>query len=60
MRNKYPGVCFKCGKNVVVGAGHFEAPTSRRKQWRVQCAEHSRKIDPKQLSVPKELRNKKF
>lgn len=24
MRNKYPGICYYCGKEVAKGAGHFE------------------------------------
>ena len=38
MRNKYPGMCYRCGKLVAAGSGHFEkihGPT----KWRVQHAE---------------------
>lgn len=24
MRNKYPGICYRCGEPVAVGEGHFE------------------------------------
>lgn len=24
MRNKYPGICYKCGQTVLAGDGHFE------------------------------------
>lgn len=24
MRNKYPGTCYRCGKPVAAGEGHFE------------------------------------
>lgn len=24
MRNRYPGLCYVCGKNVAPGYGHFE------------------------------------
>jgi hypothetical protein len=37
MRNKYPGVCYRCGTRVEVGAGHFERVP--RKGWRTQHAE---------------------
>lgn len=37
MRNRYPGICYRCGKNVEVGAGHFEKVPY--KGWRVQHAE---------------------
>jgi hypothetical protein len=48
MRNKYPGICYRCGKRVEAGEGHFEGygtRCSRRKfrqkitRWRVQHAE---------------------
>lgn len=30
MRNKFPGTCYRCGKQVPAGEGHFErAPASR-------------------------------
>jgi hypothetical protein len=37
MRNKYPGTCYRCGKRVEVGEGHFERIPG--KGWRVQHAE---------------------
>ena len=33
-RNRYPGHCYKCGKWVDVGYGHFERCY---KGWRIQC-----------------------
>lgn len=36
MRNKYPGPCYRCGKTVAKGAGHFERHAGG---WRVQHAE---------------------
>lgn len=48
MRNKYPGICYRCGKRVEPGEGHFEGYGKRfpgRKfrqnisRWRVQHAE---------------------
>jgi hypothetical protein len=43
MRNKYPGVCYRCGKQVEKGEGHFER---HKGGWRVQhadCAIKARK-----------------
>ena len=34
MRNRYTGVCYKCGCNVPPGYGFFERHKGR---WRVQC-----------------------
>lgn len=36
MRNKYPGVCYRCGKVVEKGAGHFDRYCGR---WRTQHAD---------------------
>ena len=36
MRNKYPGICYRCGKHVEKGDGHFE---KTKDGWRVQHAE---------------------
>lgn len=43
MRNKFKGQCYKCGKTVDVGKGHFERHGSK---WRVQCAEHAKSLSP--------------
>lgn len=32
MRNRYPGPCYRCGKTVEAGQGHFER---HGKAWRV-------------------------
>lgn len=43
MRNKFPGVCYRCGKVVEKGAGHFERYNHA---WRLQhadCAIKARK-----------------
>ena len=32
MRNKHPGICYKCGKFVAKNEGHFER---HNKGWRV-------------------------
>ena len=34
MRNKYAGICYKCGCNVPPGYGFFER---YKGGWRVQC-----------------------
>lgn len=50
MRNKYEGICYKCGKTVEVGRGHFErikygtAKWKAGQRWRVQHVEHARKL----------------
>jgi hypothetical protein len=36
MRNKYPGICYRCGKRVEKGEGHFER---HQGSWRTQHAE---------------------
>lgn len=33
-RNKYPGMCYRCGDWVPVGYGHFERHGSH---WRIKC-----------------------
>lgn len=38
MRNKYPGICYRCNKLVNPGAGHFEKILYTKK-FRVQHAE---------------------
>lgn len=47
MRNKYPGICYRCGKPVAAGDGHFER---FRGGWRTQhadCAiQHRGESDP--------------
>lgn len=35
MRNKYPGICYRCRTRVEVGEGHFER---FRQGWRTQHA----------------------
>lgn len=39
MRNKYPGVCYVCGKDVPVGFGFFEKvhDHSQIGKWRIKC-----------------------
>lgn len=33
-RNKYPGICYCCGKQIPTGYGHFERHNGR---WRIKC-----------------------
>lgn len=35
MRNKYSGICYRCGLEVLPGQGHFER---YQRSWRVQHA----------------------
>lgn len=39
MRNRYAGVCYKCGTSVPAGFGFFELNHGKFKggKWRVQC-----------------------
>lgn len=34
MRNKFPGLCFRCGDAVPAGRGHFQRLAGR---WVVRC-----------------------
>ena len=36
MRNKYPGMCYRCSEHVAKGMGHFERILGA---WRLQHAE---------------------
>ena len=39
MRNRFPGICYRCHKPVAKGEGHFEKERGTRPtQWRVQHA----------------------
>ena len=33
-RNRYPGICYRCGKPVPVGYGHFERHGAG---WLIKC-----------------------
>lgn len=47
MRNKYPGICYRCGKHVEAGAGHFELFIGRFRVQHAECAiEHRGIPDP--------------
>lgn len=42
MRNKFPGICYRCGKRVEPGDGHFESGGRQKGmlgKWRVQHAQ---------------------
>ena len=44
MRNKFPGKCYICGKEVKPGEGHFERmklKNGKSGYWRVQHASHA-------------------
>lgn len=50
MRNKFPGICYRCGKPVAKGEGHFEKIKGPVK-WRTQhasCAIENRKEKQKE------------
>jgi hypothetical protein len=54
MKNKYPGICYRCGQYVNVGEGHFERNIG--KGWRVQhanCAIKYRRTDKKVICCTK-------
>jgi hypothetical protein len=38
MRNKFPGICYRCGTHVEPGEGHFERDAVSR-TWRTQHAD---------------------
>ena len=51
MRNKYPGICYYCGKEVAVRKGHFEKCSGQSPyKWRVihaSCAIEQREAKAK-------------
>ena len=48
MRNKYPGICYRCGKPVEKGEGHFERHNGG---WRTQHAECCIKAKEEKLAA---------
>jgi hypothetical protein len=48
MRNKHPGVCYRCGQVVGIGAGHFER---HQGGWRTQHADCAIKARNKKAQV---------
>ena len=48
MRNKYPGICYRCGKRVEIGEGHFERYFGTWRTQHADCAiEHRGTPDPR-------------
>lgn len=43
MRNRYPGVCYRCGKPVAVGDGHFHKYKGKWVTHHAECAIKARK-----------------
>ena len=43
MRNKFPGTCYRCGKYVPKGAGHFERHLGTWRVLHALCAIEQRK-----------------
>lgn len=50
MRNRYPGICYRCNTLVEKGKGHFEKCRFSSGGWRVQHAECAIKNRQKQLA----------
>lgn len=51
MRNKYAGICYKCGAEVAVGEGFFER---HKGQWRTQhnhCLSIAEPLADKQTEI---------
>lgn len=38
MRNKYPGICYRCGQMCEKGAGHFERYKGSFRVQHAECA----------------------
>lgn len=46
MRNKFAGTCYRCGKKVEVGEGHFERHAGKWRTQHAKCAiEHRHSED---------------
>ena len=43
VRNKYPGICYRCAKPVAVGEGHFERHAGGWRTQHVECCILSRR-----------------
>ena len=60
MRNRYPGTCYRCGKRVEKGEGHFELIHKKERvpggpAWRTQhadCCIRAREEKAKEQSAP--------
>jgi hypothetical protein len=44
MRNKYKGICYRCGKEVKPNEGHFERKDGAWRTQHAECAIKYRKI----------------
>lgn len=44
MRNKYPGMCYRCNLRVEKNEGHFERHKGSWRTQHAQCAIDARKI----------------
>lgn len=62
MRNRFPGICYKCGKEVKKGAGHFERAKPPWRGWKTihaECAiaqrmeKANKYVPPKQTTIAK-------
>lgn len=59
MRNKYSGLCYRCGEIVEKGQGHFEKNAKPPAKWKLQhascClkAKHEPKLNQKELQERK-------
>jgi hypothetical protein len=47
MRNKYPGMCYRCGLLVEKQAGHFERHKGAWRTQHAECAIKHRKLKDK-------------
>lgn len=56
MRNRYPGICYRCGKKVKAGDGHFERYAGG---WRVQHAKCAVKERDARATAEREIREAK-
>lgn len=43
MRNKYPGICYRCGQPVAAGEGHAERTESGWRTQHATCATKARR-----------------
>lgn len=43
MKNKYPGICYHCKKNVETGKGHFERSMGKWRTIHADCVFIQRK-----------------
>lgn len=51
MRNKYRGICYRCGQMVEPGDGHFERHQGRWRHQHASCAIKYRGTDHHYLKV---------